>query len=67
MLSPHARGRGRSPKKAKVAVDDPSGEPAAAPGVVADASVVPVKRGRGRGRGRPPKVRPAVVGKPSES
>ncbi|CAD6225040.1 unnamed protein product [Miscanthus lutarioriparius] len=63
MLSPRGRGRGRPPKKAKVAVDDPSGEPAAAPGVAADASAVPVKRGRGR----PPKVRPAVVGKPSES
>lgn len=65
MLSPRGRGRGRGrpPKKAKVAVEDPSGEPAAAPGVAADASAVPVKRGRGR----PPKVRPAVVGAPSES
>lgn len=46
MLSP--RGRGRPPKKAKVAVEDPRGEPAAARDVVADASAVHVKRGRGR-------------------
>lgn len=46
MLSP--RGRGRPPKKAKVAVEDPRGEPAAARDVVVDASAVHVKRGRGR-------------------
>lgn len=65
MLSPRGRGRGRGrpPKKAKVAVEDPSGEPAAVPGVAADASAVPVKRGRGR----PPKVRPVVAANPSES